>query len=124
MNVAHATTPPPRYALYDLVTRLDLDSVVLPSGGNKKTRQAIQRNKHTHGSADNAPIPASGRNNTLASFAGSMRARGMTYEAILAALIEINKMRCQPPLDEREVTSIANSIWQYAPNESEGVCWR
>jgi hypothetical protein len=53
------------------------------------------------------------RNNTLISLAGSMRHRGMSEEAILAALKVENENRCDPPLPEDEVRSVARSIGKY-----------
>jgi putative DNA primase/helicase len=53
------------------------------------------------------------RNSTLASLAGTMRARGMSDEAIEAALLEENKKHCRPPLEEDEVRGIAQSISRY-----------
>lgn len=59
------------------------------------------------------------RNATLTSLAGTMRKRGMTEEAILAALLEENQRRCGPPLPQREVADIAHSVSRYAP-QAEG----
>lgn len=61
------------------------------------------------------PIPEGGRNHALTSFAGTMRRRGMSYEAILAALQEENAKRCRPPLAEDEVQRIATSVARYRP---------
>ena len=58
-------------------------------------------------------IPEGTRNTTLASLAGTMRRKGMTPEAIEAALLQENAQRCNPPLSEHEVKSIAASIAQY-----------
>lgn len=55
------------------------------------------------------------RNNTLASLAGSMRNRGMTQEAIYAALSVENEARCDPPLADTEVRTIARSVSRYPP---------
>jgi len=60
-------------------------------------------------------IPEGLRNSTLASLGGAMRSRGMTHEAIEAALLEDNRRRCDPPLQDAEVIAIARSISQYAP---------
>ena len=60
-------------------------------------------------------IASGERNHTLASLAGSMRRRGMSENAILAALLVENAERCQPPLAEAEVRSIVRSIARYAP---------
>jgi Primase C terminal 1 (PriCT-1) len=55
------------------------------------------------------------RNKTLASLAGSMRQRGMSNQAIEAALLIENQTRCDPPLAPREVADIARSISRYPP---------
>ena len=55
------------------------------------------------------------RNATLASLAGTMRRPGMSEAAILAALLEDNARRCQPPLDQDEVRRIARSVARYEP---------
>jgi hypothetical protein len=55
------------------------------------------------------------RNDTLTSLAGSMRRRGASEEAIYAALAAENALRCDPPLDDREVRQIARSVSRYAP---------
>ncbi len=55
-------------------------------------------------------IPVGIRNMVLTSLAGTMRRRGMTEPEILAALLEVNKGRCDPPLDESEVRKVARSI--------------
>ncbi len=64
------------------------------------------------------PIPEGVRNNTLTSFAGAMRRRGMGKEAILAALREENAMRCNPPLPDDEVKGIAASVARYKPTDA------
>ena len=54
------------------------------------------------------------RHNSLTSFAGTMRHRGMGEPAILAALREENK-RCDPPLKDEELQAIAASIGKKEP---------
>ncbi|MCH7811390.1 MAG: bifunctional DNA primase/polymerase, partial [Chloroflexi bacterium] len=61
-------------------------------------------------------IPESIRNKTLTSLAGSMRRRGASVKAILAALKVENASRCDPPLEVSEVRRIAASIGRYAPS--------
>jgi len=56
------------------------------------------------------------RNTVLTSLAGSMRHRGMTEEAIEAALHAENRLRCDPPLSDAEVTKIAQSVARYQPD--------
>jgi hypothetical protein len=54
------------------------------------------------------------RNDNLTSLAGVMRRRGMSRQAIEAALLEENQ-QCNPPLPADEVRRIAESISRYAP---------
>jgi putative DNA primase/helicase len=65
--------------------------------------------------ADRALIPEGCRNGELASLAGTMRKRGMSHEAITAALQAENINRCDPPLGKDEVEAIARSVGRYAP---------
>jgi putative DNA primase/helicase len=64
-----------------------------------------------------ACVREGGRNNVLTSFAGTMRRRGMSREAIEAALLVENRLRCEPPLDEEEVRVIAASVGGYTPDD-------
>lgn len=59
-------------------------------------------------------IPEGSRNKTFASFAGIMRRPGMSEESIMAALLVENR-RCDPPLPENEVRTIAHSVARYEP---------
>lgn len=60
------------------------------------------------------------RNNRLTALAGSLRRKGLSREAIEAALLEENRQRCMPPLPEDEVRRIAHSIMRYPAAEE----WR
>ncbi len=57
------------------------------------------------------------RNNYLTSIAGAMRRKGVGFKGILAALSEENKEKCNPPLHELELGTIAKSISKYKPAE-------
>ena len=63
-------------------------------------------------------VAEGGRNATLASLAGVMRARGLSAESIEAALLVENAAKCTPPLDDDEVRAIARSIGRYEPAAS------
>ena len=65
-----------------------------------------------------ARIPQGERNETLASFAGSMRRRDMTEDAIRAALLSENAARCDPPLSDADVGRIAHSVARYEPADA------
>ncbi len=58
------------------------------------------------------------RNDTLTSLAGSMRSRGMGKDAILSALLIHNQEKCQPPLPDKEVEGIVQSVCRYKPGKS------
>ena len=62
-----------------------------------------------------ASIVEGQRNATLASLAGTMRRRGCTEGAILAALLVENAERCAPPLDPASVRKVARSVARYVP---------
>jgi len=59
------------------------------------------------------PIRENHRNTALASVAGSLRDRGLDAETIRVVLLDVNRLRCKPPLEEREVSGIAGSISRY-----------
>jgi hypothetical protein len=61
------------------------------------------------------PIREGGRNVALTSVAGSLRNRGLDAETICAVLLEVNRLRCVPPLAEAEVVGIGRSICRYPP---------
>jgi len=60
------------------------------------------------------PIREGGRNVALASVAGSLRDRGLDVETIGVVLLEVNRLRCCPPLGDEEILGIARSIRRYA----------
>ncbi len=66
-------------------------------------------------SAQNEIIPKGQRNQALMSLAGSMRHKGMSLRAIEAALRAENSARCELPLPDREVKTIARSASRYEP---------
>lgn len=60
-----------------------------------------------------SPIRHGGRNVVLASVAGSLRDRGLAVETMCVVLLEVNRLRCEPPLTEQEVAGIARSVGKY-----------
>jgi len=61
-------------------------------------------------------IPQGQRNTALTRMAGAMRRKGMSVDAIQAALAAENRSRCDPPLPEEEVRRIAQGVQRYAPH--------
>lgn len=66
-------------------------------------------------------IEEGSRNIVMTSIAGTLRRRGLCYEAILAALSVENENRCNPPLESHELEIIAKSISRYKPEEPISV---
>jgi bifunctional DNA primase/polymerase-like protein/primase-like protein len=65
---------------------------------------------------DNPPIEQGGRNDALFRIASRWRGDGMSIGAIEAALLVVNRERCQPPLADAEVGAIAAQGGRYEPN--------
>lgn len=98
--------------------------IVLPTGQLPKLpesiRQLLKQDARVSPTGLEEVIKSGSRNATLASLAGTMRNRGFSYEGILKALEEENKLRCKPPLSILEVEAIANSISRYEPKNQGG----
>lgn len=79
--------------------------------------EKLKEKDKSHQSA--APLPAKigegERDNLLTSLAGSMRRRGASESAILAALREENETRVDPPLPDADLKRIAKSIARKDP---------
>lgn len=57
------------------------------------------------------------RNDTLTRIAGNLRRQGMSEQEIFISLSEINKNRCNPQLDKKEIEIISKSVSRYTPGE-------
>ena len=77
---------------------------------------ATQENPSSPGTGSDSEIPEGKRNAVLTSLAGAMRRYGSTPKGIETALFAENAARCKPPLAEREVRMIAQSISRYEPS--------
>lgn len=66
-------------------------------------------------------VPEGSRNTMLTSIAGTLRRRGLEGDVLFAALQAINANSCKPPLDEREVKGIAQSIGKYPLSEPRSM---
>ncbi len=99
---------------YEWLSHPEIDGERLPELPSWALDGAAQDAKHSRRENRIAgPIRELERNVTLTSLAGSMRCRGMTVQAIEAALLAENTARCDPPLTEKEVRRIAASIGKY-----------
>ena len=69
--------------------------------------------------AEGTKWPHGERNRRLTSLAGTMRGRGMSKDAVEAALLVENTKRCEPPLTKAEVQRIAASVAKYAARKND-----
>lgn len=60
-----------------------------------------------------ATIPEGQRNEEMFKLASSLRAKGLSETEMLAALVQINEERCDPPLSEDELKTICHSAGRY-----------
>ena len=58
------------------------------------------------------------RNNALTQVAGAMRRKGLSEDAIFAALQIHNREKCSPPLTDGEVLLISKSVARYDPQDA------
>ena len=77
--------------------------------------EALQADSRAPAPQQGDSIIEGGRNATLTRLAGTMRNRAMSEAAIRAALLVTNDERCNPPLLQSEVSSIAQSVARYEP---------
>lgn len=78
-------------------------------------RLATERPSRRPGQDGNT-IPKGVRNDTLISLGGTMRRVGMTRAEIAAALHQVNRDRCVPPLSPAEVERVIESAIKYKPD--------
>lgn len=72
------------------------------------------------GASEPEAFPEGRRNDGLFRLGRSLRAKGLSSAAVLAALEAENEARCVPPLDGDEVRRIAESACRVAPGQSPG----
>lgn len=86
----------------------------LPEWLHRLMLQGKAKDRSTaHSAEDMEQVQEGRRNDVLFKLASSLRARGLSQKAIIAALMEENRSRCSPPLPNREVETIAKSAGRY-----------
>ena len=90
----------------------------LPDWLHRLMLQGKAKDRSTaHSAEDMEQVQEGRRNDVLFKLASSLRARGLSQKAIIAALMEENRSRCSPPLPNREVETIAKSAGRYEQGE-------
>lgn len=68
---------------------------------------------------DESPIASGSRNNSITSILGKARqVLGMDKEQLYEYGLSVNRKRCNPPLSDAEIRTIANSVGRYEIKES------
>jgi putative DNA primase/helicase len=85
------------------------DAIPIPPEILKLAAAAYRKTEdHRTGNAE-GKVSEGKRNATLCSLAGTMRGRGMSIEAVTAALKADNEARFEPPLENREIEAVLKS---------------
>ncbi len=73
--------------------------------------------RNTIATGEQATVQEGGRDDFLTRQAGKLRRANMNPDAALSALHAVNGLQCDPPLDERQVEKVFNSVWGYAAGD-------
>ena len=78
-------------------------------------RKKTKKRKTTKAGEKGEEVSGGNRNNYLIQRAGAMRRQSFNFEAIFEALKIENRQKCNPPLEDDEVQSVAESVCSYNP---------
>ena len=84
----------------------------------KNNSQPVKRT----GEPETGKVSHGERKSVLVSLAGSMRARGMSIDAVRAGLYADNEKRFDPPLDERDIEDVLNSAKKWGDPKQIEKC--
>jgi putative DNA primase/helicase len=87
----------------------DLEQILLDYKGTQTSSKRFEQKD----------IVTGNRNISLAGIAGRYRAKGLEVDQLESKLLKDNQQRCKPPLPEREVKAIAQSICRYERGNSK-----
>ena len=103
--------------VYGLVA-INISSVSKWAERHESSRELLKK-EATDSVETQGYIPEGMRNDRLTSMGGYLRDKGLDAKGIRVCLNEYNRQRCDPPLSEKEVRGIANSVAHYKPAEIE-----
>jgi hypothetical protein len=115
----YVVAPPSRHSSgkrYEWSEHAHLDQMAIPPMP-QWLRKLVNEPAPKHSKTNGDSIQEGDRNVALTSFAGAVRRHGATEETILAALRKHNEDRCDPPLPDKELETIAASVSKYPPTE-------
>lgn len=98
------------------VTRIEhIDTETPPYDAVALVRAFELAPEDTRALPKSAGIISGERNTTLTSIAGRLRRAGRSEAEITDSLLEVNRLRCSPPIDDHEVFAISASVGRYPP---------
>ena len=95
------------------------EDFILPEA-NEVVFQLLETGRKEHTEVFQLPdsIISGKRNETMFRFACSLQAKGLPDEAIEASVKAVNETKCQPPLQEKELMTIINSVSRFEKGKS------
>ena len=111
-----------RYAWDKGLSPFECEAADMPSWLVEEIRKVGTKLTQKKKASEKTPrkkIKEGGRNNYLASLAGSLRRKGIGEDGIIATLRAENAARLDPPLDDENVVAIAKSITRYEPDDQD-----
>jgi hypothetical protein len=106
----YVVCPPSVHATGKHYRFVNLDAQIAELPGWVLERLAVRQRQGLQAVDGGGAVSKGGRTNRLVSLAGSMNKRGMSPEAIEAALLAENEVSCSPPLPKSKVRVIALDI--------------
>jgi len=97
-----------------------IEPIALPPKAIEALKELCARSRSRAPAVTHASILEGRRTTTLLSYAGAMRRIAMSREAIEAALLLENMARCQPPLEEADISRIVRGIQRYPGGDVAG----
>jgi len=101
--------------LYRNLGALSEDSATGRKKRRKKKRASRLGDSDGGEESSSGPVGHGRRNSHLTSLAGTMRRRGLSEDAIAAALRIENAANCDPPLSDEQINKVAHSVCNYPP---------
>lgn len=104
----------------DYIVEKYFPNIVLTSNGKTRTANIYQPiirleiGEHLTITREYPDIIQGSRNVSLTSLAGQLYNQGYSREAVYDEIMQVNAIKCKPPLDTREIKTIVRSVTRYS----------